>query len=94
MFQLRRRRRVGGLVLAVVTFYCLTIANNVYGTLLVHRLARRGSQCTPLPGDLDLNQRRLTAAIVIATWIGMFVGFVAMLGAVLPPPHRTMHTTH
>ncbi|GLI65498.1 hypothetical protein VaNZ11_009046 [Volvox africanus] len=78
IFQVHRRRRVVPLVLAVVIFYGLTISSNVYGTRQLY-LQNGESRCSALPGRLHLNHDALLEVIVVATWISIFIGFIAMV---------------
>ncbi|GLC73248.1 hypothetical protein PLESTF_001351700 [Pleodorina starrii] len=78
MFQVHRRRRVAPLILAAMFFYGLTIASNGYGTRLIYQ-QYSAPQCEPLPGRLRLNHYALTETIVVATWVSLSIGFLAMV---------------
>ncbi|EFJ43798.1 hypothetical protein VOLCADRAFT_95936 [Volvox carteri f. nagariensis] len=78
IFQVHRRRRVAPLVLAIMHFYCLTVASNVYGTHLL-QMQTHTPQCQTLPGRLELNHYALLSTIVVATWVSLFIGFLAII---------------
>ncbi|GFR47184.1 hypothetical protein Agub_g8776 [Astrephomene gubernaculifera] len=77
IFQPNRRSRVGPLAVAVSLCYALTIGNNAYGTRLIYQQARQ-PECPAVQGPLHLNHNRLLMFIVVANWVSLFIGCLAV----------------